>query len=76
VCLQDVDAEEHFLLQCVVARQVWHICRHQENLDFEDPSREDTLEAWWSRERAKMRRQERKDFDTLVCTVSYALWKN
>jgi mannosylglycoprotein endo-beta-mannosidase len=76
VCLQEVDAEEHFLLQCVVARQVWHICRHQENLDFEDPSREDTLEAWWSRERARMRRQERKDFDTLVCTVSYALWKN
>jgi hypothetical protein len=23
-----------------------------------------------------MRRQDRKDFDTLVCTVSYALWKN
>jgi hypothetical protein len=76
VCLQETETSEHILLQCVVAREVWHICRHQLDLDFEEPTRTSTFEDWWTRERNRLRGLERKEFDALVCTVSYALWKN
>jgi hypothetical protein len=62
--------EYHFFLQCVVAREVWHIIRHQQDLNIEDPGATDTLEDWWIRERRRLRGSEKKDFDTLVCTVT------
>jgi hypothetical protein len=63
VCLQEEDHEDHFLLQCVVAREVWHIIRHQQDLNIEDPGATDTLEDWWIRERWRLGGSEKKDFD-------------
>jgi hypothetical protein len=35
-----------------------------------------TLGEWWAHERNRKRGKARKDFDTLVCTISFALWNN
>jgi hypothetical protein len=35
MCLQEEDCEEHFLIQCVVAREVWYNCRLRLELDYE-----------------------------------------
>jgi hypothetical protein len=59
-----------------VARETWHICRHTLSLNIEEPSHLDTLEIWWIRERNRIRGREKRDFDTLVCTLYYWLWKN
>jgi type II secretory pathway component PulJ len=75
VCLQEEETAEHILLQCVIARETWHICRLKLDLHFEDPTRASVLQEWWTTERNRLRGKE-KEFDTLVCTVSYALWKN
>jgi hypothetical protein len=63
-------------MQCVAAREVWHICRQKLDLHFEEPTKKSTFQEWWTTERDRLRGLERKDFDTLVCTISYALWKN
>jgi hypothetical protein len=76
VCLQEKETSEHILLQCVAAREVWHICRIKLGLDFEDPTRNCCFQDWWTRQRDRLRGREKKEFDALVCTVSYALWKN
>jgi hypothetical protein len=76
VCLQEPDTANHILLQCVTAREVWHICRQWLELDIEEPGRHDTLEAWWTRLRARIRGKEKRDFDGLVYTACYTLWKN
>jgi hypothetical protein len=34
------------------------------------------LEAWWFGERSKIRGDDKRKFDTVVCTLSYMLWKN
>jgi hypothetical protein len=42
-----------------------------------EPSRESTFEEWWLTERGWIRdEKQRKEVDALVCTVSYAIWKN
>jgi hypothetical protein len=38
VCLQEEDNAAHVLLQCVTAREVWHICRDNFELDIEEPN--------------------------------------
>jgi hypothetical protein len=55
---------------------VWHICRQRLELDFEEPTRTSCFQDWWTQERNHLRGREKKEFDALVCTVSYALWKN
>jgi hypothetical protein len=74
--MQEPETSQHILTQCVVAREVWHICRQKLDLHFEEPSRDSQFQAWWVSERSRLRGAERKEFDTLVCTVSYGLWKN
>jgi hypothetical protein len=76
VCLQETETANHILLQCVVAREVWHICRQMLDLHFEEPVRTSSLREWWTTERDRLSGVERKDFDMLVCTTSHALWKN
>jgi hypothetical protein len=77
VCMQEIETCEHILMQCVVTREVWHICRETLELTFEEPTQASTFEEWWLRERAKLRdRKHRKEFDALVCMISYAIWKN
>jgi hypothetical protein len=34
------------------------------------------LEEWWVKERSRIRGREKRDFDTLVCTLCHWLWKN
>jgi hypothetical protein len=60
----------------VVAREVWHIIRHLLDLNFEVPTAAHTFQDWWLAERIRLRGREQKNFDALVCIVSYALWKN
>jgi hypothetical protein len=74
--MQEAETSEHILLQCVAAREVWHICRQKLELDFVEPTRASFFQDWWTRERNRLRGRENKEFDTLVCLVSYALWKN
>ncbi|XP_047075931.1 uncharacterized protein LOC124685957 [Lolium rigidum] len=76
VCLQEEDTAEHLLMQCVLAREVWHKCRVLLGLQFEAPLRDSTVQQWWSVERGKFRDKERHWFDSLVCTAGHALWKN
>jgi hypothetical protein len=77
VCMQEIEISEHILMQCMVTREVWHICREILKLTFEKPSRESTFEDWWLTEHGRIRdKKQKKEFDALVCTVSYAIWKN
>jgi hypothetical protein len=41
--MQEIETSEHILLQCVVAREVWHICRELLDLSFEEPNRDSTF---------------------------------
>jgi hypothetical protein len=46
-------------------------------LTFEEPSRASTFEDWWLKKRARIRdKKHQKEFDALVCTTSYAIWRN
>jgi hypothetical protein len=45
-------------------------------LDIQDPTAQSMMEEWWAYERSTKRGKARKKLDTLVCTISYALWKN
>jgi hypothetical protein len=75
--MQEIETSEHILMQCVVTREVWHICRETLELTFEEPTQASTFEEWWLGERTKIRdRKLRKEFDALVCMISYAIWKN
>jgi hypothetical protein len=64
------------LLQCVVAREVWHICREQLEFNIEELRSFDTIEELWINECRCLRRTERKGFDIVVCLICYTLWKN
>jgi hypothetical protein len=44
VCMQEIETSEHILMQCVVTREVWHICREILELTFEEPNRASTFE--------------------------------
>jgi hypothetical protein len=76
ICMQEEDNAEHILVQCVFAREVWHICGLRLGFNYNAPEGDSVLEAWWSQERWRFRRKRRKCFDALVCTVCYALWKH
>jgi hypothetical protein len=76
VCLQEEDNASHVLLQCVTAREVWHICREKFELNIEEPTPHSVFQDWWANEHKKQRGHTRRVFDTLVCTITYALWKN
>jgi hypothetical protein len=55
VCLQEIiETSEHILIQCVVAREVWHIVRHMLDLNFEVPTAACTFQDWWLTERARL----------------------
>jgi hypothetical protein len=53
VCLQEEDNAAHVLLQCVTAREVWHICRENFELDIEEPNYWSVLQEWWASEHNK-----------------------
>jgi hypothetical protein len=76
VCLQEEDNASHVLLQCVTTREVWHICREKFELNIEEPTPHSVFQDWWANEHKKQRGHTRRVFDTLVCTITYALWKN
>jgi hypothetical protein len=60
----------------VTATEVWHICRENFELDIEERNYWSVLQEWWASERNKQRGRAKRDFDTLVCTMTYPLWKN
>ncbi|KAK1597004.1 hypothetical protein QYE76_048296 [Lolium multiflorum] len=76
LCLQEEDTAELILVQCVFAREVWHLCRQALRLNFEIPTTDSTIQSWWTRERARFSNKDRKWFDGLVCTVCHGVWKN
>jgi hypothetical protein len=53
VYLQEEDTTNHVLLQCVTAREVWHICRENFELNIEEPTPHSVFQDWWSNERKK-----------------------
>jgi hypothetical protein len=60
----------------VAAREVWHIYRQKLDLHFEEPTRASIFKDWWTTECDRLRGLEKMEFGALVCTMSYALWKN
>ena len=74
-CLQEEDNVEHILIQCVFAREVWHECLQELNLNVERPTMEDTLLDWWLQARRGFGKESKHGFDTFVIAVTWTLWK-
>lgn len=74
-CLQDEDNVEHILIQCVYAREVWHYCLTECNIEAPTPVSDSTVMDWWLRARSQFRRAERRGFDTIIMITLWALWK-
>jgi hypothetical protein len=45
-------------------------------MNIEEPTATSSLQAWWAHEGGRQRGQERRVFYTLVCMITYVLWKN
>jgi hypothetical protein len=69
------DTAEHILLQCITVREVWHICRHNFELESKTQQCRARRKSGGHTNTSK-RGKARKDFNTLVCTISFALWNN
>jgi hypothetical protein len=74
-CLQEEDNTDHVLVQCVYARQAWLGCLRRARLELQEPQVTDTLENWWLAARQRIRRADRRTFDTLTTLTAWMLWK-
>ena len=76
LCDQEEDTIEHILMQCVFARQVWHLCfmETETNLSLM-PTGQDPLQEWWNSARKRATKAQRKDFDAMVMLVCWCIWK-
>ena len=76
LCDQEEDTIEHILMQCVFARQVWHLCfvETETNLSFM-PTGQESLQDWWNSAQKQVTKAHRKDFDAMVMLVCWCIWK-
>jgi hypothetical protein len=74
-CLQAEDTVDHILVHCPHSRVVWHGCLREFGLGSLTPQYEESIRAWWDKARGRVRKQDRKRFDTLVILASWTLWK-
>jgi hypothetical protein len=74
-CLQEEDNVDHLLVMCPYARQVWCRVLHSAELQLADPGFTGNLERWWTEARKRLRRVDRKHFDTMVISTAWTIWR-
>lgn len=74
-CLQEEDNVDHVLVLCPYARQLWCRVLHSADLRIADPGFTGNLQRWWTEARKRVRRIDRKRFDSMVISTAWTLWK-
>jgi hypothetical protein len=74
-CLQEEDNVDHILTLCPYARQVWCRVLHSASLQIADPGYTGNLQRWWTEARKRVRRFDRKRFDSMVICTAWTIWK-
>jgi hypothetical protein len=74
-CLQEEDNVDHILTQCPYARQVWFDVLRSASLRLQEPGLDSNLERWWTEARKRVRKLDRKRFDSMVIITAWTLWK-
>jgi hypothetical protein len=74
-CLQDEDNVDHILAQCPYAKMVWFGCLRRMGLQLQEPQENTDLERWWTEARKRLRKEDRRGFDTFVLLIAWMLWK-
>jgi hypothetical protein len=74
-CLQEEDNVDHILTQCPYARQVWFDVFRSANLRIHEPGLDSNLERWWTEASKRVRKLDRKRFDSMFIITAWTLWK-
>jgi hypothetical protein len=74
-CLQEEDNVDHILAQCPYAKMVWFRCLRRLGLHLQEPQEHTDLERWWEEARKRVRKEDRRWFDTFVLLKTWTLWK-
>ncbi|KAK1661405.1 hypothetical protein QYE76_049564 [Lolium multiflorum] len=74
-CLQEEDNIDHIFTLCPYARQVRCRVIRSANLRIADPGFTGNLQRWWTEARKRVRRIDRKRFDSMVISTMWTLWK-
>ncbi|KAK1617070.1 hypothetical protein QYE76_022587 [Lolium multiflorum] len=74
-CLQEEDTVDHILTQCPYARQVWFDVLRIAGPNIQEPGLDANLERWWTEARKRVRKLDRKRFDSMVIITAWTLWK-
>jgi hypothetical protein len=74
-CLQEEDNVDHILTRCPYARQVWFEVIRSASLNIQEPGLDSNLERWWTEARKRVRKLDRKRFDSMVIITTWTLWK-
>jgi hypothetical protein len=72
-CLQEEDNVDHIFTLCPYARQVWCRVLQSAELQIADPGASGCLQRWWTEARKRVRRMDRKRFDSLVISTTWTL---
>jgi hypothetical protein len=75
LCLQEIDAVDHFLVHCCYAKEVWFKSLRDANVPYVQPSVDDRLEDWWLVARQRIQVRERSGFDARVMLTCWSIWK-
>jgi hypothetical protein len=74
-CLQEEDTVDHILTQCPYTRQVWFDVLRSAGLNIHEPGLDANLERWWTEATKRVRKLDRKRFDSMVIITAWTLWK-
>jgi hypothetical protein len=74
-CLQDEDNVDHILAQCPYAKMVWFGCLRKMGSQLQEPQENTDLERWWTEARKRLRKEDRRGFDTFILLIAWMLWK-
>jgi hypothetical protein len=66
---------DNILTQCPYARQVWFEVLRNAHLNIQEPGLDSNLERWWTEVRKRVRKLNRKRFDSMVIITALTLWK-
>jgi hypothetical protein len=74
-CLQAEDNVDHILTQCPYTRQVWREALLSASIQMPEPGFVGDLERWWTEARKRIRKHDRRRFDSMVISTSWTIWK-
>ena len=66
---------DHVLVQCPYAKMVWFGCLRDMNLQILEPQGNTTWEDWWTEARSRIRRADRRRFDSFILWIAWTIWK-